>query len=410
MKPGNIRHRRSRRKSLGISLVEMMVASAIGLVVTFAVIGSVLTMGRQFTIVASNVAAQGSAQIALSLLDAAGRSAGAGFYSNGQLICPTWNAWNGSAIVSNGAPFMPVRIVSVGGNTVSDTIVFTAATVAGALSAAPVMTPTVSPNIQVSDTGNLSSGDLALIGVSGSAQPCTLFQVTGTPANSSACGGNATSCSRLIRNPNTGLNPAPNSFTTEPTYGFATAGATIGPAVVSRIGSTATGFRQDAFGVQCNALVRFNAFIDVTVPACTVNPMSFGTGVDAIATDVVLMHAQYGISNAAASDVVTAWVEPTGFTWGSTLTTPTPANVARIKAVRVVLVTRSNVADSAQVSSACTNANAVANTGPCSFQDAAAPVIDLSATTVAAGKTWRNYRYRVHQAIIPLRNVIWSDS
>ena len=53
---------------------------------------------------------------------------------------------------------------------------------------------------------------------------------------------------------------------------------------------------------------------------------------------------------------------------------------------------------------------AVANTGPCSFQDAAAPVIDLSGITVATGKTWRNYRYRVLKAVIPLRNVIWSDS
>ena len=32
-----------------------------------------------------------------------------------------------------------------------------------------------------------------------------------------------------------------------------------------------------------------------------------------------------------------------------------------------------------------------------------------SATTVAAGQSWRNYRYRVQQAVIPLRNVIWSN-
>lgn len=409
MTPASKRTSPSRRRTRGFSLIELMVASTIGLIVTLAVTASVMTMGRQFSVVASNVAAQGSAQIALSLLDAAGRSAGAGFYSNGQLVCPTWNAWNGSAIVSNGAALMSARIVSGGSNAASDTVVFTGSAAAGALSTLPVMANTVAGAvISVSNAGGLALGDLALIGVPGSAQPCTLFQVTAAPALSAgACGGNATSCNDLTRAVNTSFNPPNGTFANNPTFGFATGGSTFGPAAVSRVGSLAIGFRQDAFGVQCNALVRFNAFVNGTVPACTVNPLSFGAGVDAIATDVVQMHAQYGISNAASSDVVTTWVAATGATWGGT---PTVANAARIKAIRVVLVTRSKEADGAQISSACTNAGAVVNTGPCSFQDVDAPVIDLSATTVIAGKTWRNYRYRVHQAVIPLRNVIWSDS
>jgi len=80
------------------------------------------------------------------------------------------------------------------------------------------------------------------------------------------------------------------------------------------------------------------------------------------------------------------------------------------RCVRVVIVVRSKEAESTNVTAAsCTNASGVVNTGPCSFQDASAPVIDLSAVTVTAGKTWRNYRYRVHQAVVPLRNVIWSS-
>jgi type IV pilus assembly protein PilW len=176
--------------------------------------------------------------------------------------------------------------------------------------------------------------------------------------------------------------------------------------VVSRVGSTATGFRQDAFALQCNSLVRFNAFTTPTPGACTASPLAFAAGVDAIATDVVLMQAQYGVSASGASDVVVNWVEPSGATWGA----PSAANAARIKAIRIVLVARSREPEGTQVSSACTNTSSVVNTGPCSFQDAEAPVIDLSGTTVSAGKTWRNYRYRVHQSVIPLRNVIWSDS
>jgi len=407
--------RQSRRASLGLTLVELMVAIALGLIVTLAITASVLTMGRQFQVVGSNVAAQGSAQIGLTLLDAAGRSAGAGFYSNGQLICPTWNAWNGTAVVANGAVFMPARIVSGGSNTASDTLVFTGPTAAGALSGVPVMDTTAAGAvIKVSNSGSLALNDLALIGVPGSTQPCTLFQITAAPTQSlgtANCGTNATSCSNLTRAAGTGINPATNSFanpeSTMASFGFSTGNTTTSPAVVSRVGNTTTGFRQEAFAVQCNSLVRFNAFSNGSnaPPNCTASPLAFGAGVDAIATDVVLMHAQYGISSTSTSDVVASWVDASGATWGA----PTAADVALIKAVRVVLVSRSKQPDNAVVTAACTNAASVANTGPCSFTDAAAPVIDLSGTTVAAGKTWQNYRYRVQQAVIPLRNVIWSD-
>ena len=284
-----------------------MVAGAVGLIVALAVTGSVLTIGRQFSVIGSTVSAQSNAQIALAALDAAASSAGAGLYNNGQLICPTWNAWNGTAIVSNGDALMPARIVNGASNTVSDTVVFTGASGAGALSAVPVMAPTAAANIKVSQGGKLSLGDLALIGVPGSAQPCTLFQITTAPAPStSGCDGNAASCDIVVRAAGQGLNPNAGAFTNAPTYGFVTDGATLGPAVVSRIGSIATGLRQDAFTVQCNSIVRFNAFTNTTAPACTTSPLGFGAGVDAIATDVVLMHAQYGVSNAGDSDVVTS--------------------------------------------------------------------------------------------------------
>ena len=117
------------------------------------------------------------------------------------------------------------------------------------------------------------------------------------------------------------------------------------------------------------------------------------------------MQAQYGISNTASSNVVSAWVSATG-TWAA----PAAADVQRIKAVRVVLVSRSKEPDSDTVTqAACTNGAGVVNTGPCNFEDASAPVIDLSGLPVPGSRSWRQYRYRVQQAVIPLRNVIWSN-
>lgn len=396
------------RRQRGFSLVELMIASAIGLIVALAVTSAVVSSGRQFSIISANATAQNSVQVGLSVMEAAARNAGSGFFANAQTICPTWNAYNGTTMVSNGARFMPARIVDGGGNGVSDTIVFTGGSGTGPLLATPVMVNTLGANIQVTNAGGFVQGDYAVIGAPGSGQPCTLFELTEAPSVVAACGGNATWCQLLVRTPNDGLNPGPVAFTTRPTYGFSPGGpgGAVGPAVVSRVGSVAAGFRQDAFAVQCGALVRYNAFTTLALPGCTASPLAFGAGVDAIATDIVLMHAQYGISNAAASDVVVQWVNASGGSWGAT---PAVADIGRIKAIRIAIVARSREADGSSVTAACTNGAGVANTGPCSFEDAGAPVIDLSAVPVPAGRSWQNYRYRVHTAVLPLRSVIWSD-
>jgi type IV pilus assembly protein PilW len=400
----------ARRRTLGYTLVELMVSITLGLIVTLAVIATLVTMGRQFSVLTANVSAQGSAQIAMTLLDSVGRSAGTGFYSNGALLCRNWNAWNGTAVVSNGAAFMPARIVDGTNATTSDRLVFTSASAGGALSVLPLMTAQTATNFTVSAAGGLALNDLAIVGVPGSDQPCTLFQVTAAPAPAAACGGNATACTDVTRADNLTYNPpVAATYTTNPVFGYSGGAAGTSPAVVSRVATGVGGFRQEAFAVNCNALVNYDFFTNpALIPACTASPLAF-PGQNAIATDVVQMHAQYGISDAAVAgvtnDIVTAWVNATG-AWAA----PTPDEVVRIKAVRVVIVVRSKVADGANVTAAsCTNGGGVVNTGPCSFEDGAAPVIDLSATAVPAGRNWRNYRYRVHTAIIPLRNAIWSD-
>lgn len=390
----------------GFTLVEMMVAMAIGLVLALAGSLSMLSMGRQFRIVGAVSAAQVNAQLALSLIDGAGRAAGAGLYSNGQMVCQGFNAYRNGAVVSDGAPLMPARIADSGSATASDRLVFTSSSATGALSGMPVLDAmaTADADIVVSSAGLVAQNELAVVGVPGSAAvPCTLFQVSAPPTIGAVCGGNASSCKTLAHASGAGnvYNAPPGSYASEPRYGFATVGAVTGPAVVMRMGSS---FVQEAFTVLCDTLVQYNAFSDA--PACTASPLSYSGGANALVSDVVLMQAQYGISASAASDIVTNWVEPSGGTWGA----PTGADVSRIKAVRVVLVSRAKEIDGTLVTAAsCTNGGGVVNTGPCSFDDAEAPVIDLSATSVPAGRSWRNYRYRVHQAVIPLRNVIWSN-
>ena len=218
----------SMRRQGGFSLVELMVASAVGLIVALAVTTAVVSTARQSSALGGNAAAQTNAQVGLSLIDLAGRSAGAGFYNNGQTLCPTWNAYNGSTIVANNAPWMPVRIVS-GASGTSDTIIFTGGAGSRPLAAAPVMDTTNGANILVSNSSDFTAGDVAILGAPGDGDPCTLMQVSVAPSTPASCGSNATVCQLLVRNPNAGLNPAPGAFSTRPTYGFDDSGGVAGP-------------------------------------------------------------------------------------------------------------------------------------------------------------------------------------
>lgn len=407
MRPtSNFKHG-SRARTGGFTLVELMVALTIGLVLALAISLSMLSMGRQFRVVGATSAAQVNAQLALSLIDSAGRTAGAGLFNNGLPVCASFNAWYAGTMVSNGAALLPARIIDGGNATTPDRLVFSASNAVGPLSAMPVLAPMVSADgvITVSDSGSLAVNDLAIVGVPGYASvPCKLFQVTGitTDTTGLTCGGNGNRCKTLSQTAGGDFNPPANTFATESRYGFVNSGFVSGPAAVMGLGA---GFRQEAFAVICETLVQYNAFTDT--PGCSTAPLNFNAGTNALVTDVVMMQAQYGISAASNSDVVTDWVDATAVNaWNN----PTAANIGRIKALRVVIVSRSKEAATELVTAAsCDNGNGVVNTGPCSFRDAQAPVIDLSATSVPAGRSWRNYRYRVQQAVVPLRNVIWSN-
>jgi type IV pilus assembly protein PilW len=396
----------ARRAVQGFTLVELMVALTIGLVLALAISLSMLSMGRQFRIVGATSAAQVNAQLALSLIDSAGRTAGAGLFSNGQPVCPTFNAWNAGTMVSNGAALLPARIEDGGSASASDRLVFSASRANGPLSGMPVlaaMGASTDPII-ITDGGVIAANEIAIVGVPGAAGvPCTLFQATAVSVDSTGatCGGNAGRCRSVARTPGGDYNPPAGTFANEPRYGFAVAGPVVGPAVVM---SQGTSFRQEAYAVLCETLIQYNAFSDT--PACTTNPLAFSGGANALVSDIVLMQAQYGISDSAANDAVTGWVDAVGTDWAS----PTAANIGRIKALRVIVVSRSKeVANELVTAASCTNAGGVVNTGPCTFDDAQAPAIDLSAIPVPAGRSWRNYRYRVYQSVVPLRNVIWSN-
>jgi type IV pilus assembly protein PilW len=124
-----------------------------------------------------------------------------------------------------------------------------------------------------------------------------------------------------------------------------------------------------------------------------------------IVSEVVNLQAQYGVAATADSNQVNQWVNATG-AWAA----PTVEERNRIKAIRVAVILRNSLLEKEAVTTACSSTTDPNPTGLCAWDATSAgptvaspaPVINLNAI---GGP---NYRYRVFETIIPLRNMLWS--
>lgn len=134
-----------------------------------------------------------------------------------------------------------------------------------------------------------------------------------------------------------------------------------------------------------------------------------GNAADPVADNIVSMQAQYGIAT-AGTQAINCWVDPTAnnpasptclagdtANWTPAGLQATPANIKRIKAIRVAIVARNNIREKAK-NGVCT----ATSTAPISWLNG--PAINLT-----ANPEWQCYRYKVYQTIIPLHNVILGN-
>jgi type IV pilus assembly protein PilW len=115
-----------------------------------------------------------------------------------------------------------------------------------------------------------------------------------------------------------------------------------------------------------------------------------------IASNVVSMRAQYARDTNAPMDAIVDTYNQTALA--------TACDTAKVSAIRLALVVRSATFEKTFVTGAAptwegsTVQTATAPTNP------TAVLIDLS----GFGTTWQNYRYRVFQSTVPLRNIAWQ--
>lgn len=382
--PSQLRHN-------GFSLVEVMVGLTVGFIAILAITQTLGVYDAQKRSTTAGADAQENGLMALALLQEDVRKAAAGFTHPAVLGCRNYFSFfdNGSGSGGPIAAFntLPVVITDAANGNSDSVTVRTAYRFVGSIPTylkTTMATPGSDLEVRrsfgfdVVASGTPRVFPLAIIVDPGQSN-CTLIKVTAVDHNA-----HVLKHENHIDVPDTPeYNPPPDYMTSNnwPRYPAESMVFNVGNTLVGAVNSR-------NYAVSNNALQITSALSGV-----------IATTEDAV-TGVVNLQAQYGISDGITQQVQN-WVNATGAEWGSNVLDRDHAN--RVKAVRLVVVTRVGKLEWSDVTAACTNTAGIANAGPCSFDDAQAPVIDLS-----GDPNWRRYRYRVYQTVVPLRNMVWA--
>lgn len=402
----------------GFSLVELMVGLTIGFIAVAVVMQSLSVFESHKRTTTAGVDAQENGLLALMAIEADIRKAAAGFNHPALLSCTNFFSYY-QAVSGAGAPtavssFSTIPVLVTDGAKADTISIQSGMRITGAaptqLSSDMRMIPIGAPDHLELDvdraydlhgepvSANDPPADLIVM-VNPNFGNCTLMGV-------SSKAGNVLSITNGPAGKNNEYNPpiaymAANNW---PGFGLRAGQNNAAGTLVFRVGSVVLGgMRRVTYSVDANNSLA--ASVAVTGAAAENS---------VIASEIVALQAQYGVSNTPQDKVIAAWVNPSGATWGAAAlqanTAASVQNLQRIKAIRLAVVARSSKRDPDTVTAACAANNAV-NFGPCSWTDDTAanpaPAIDLRA---AAGDTeWQHYRYKVYQTVIPMRNILWPD-
>ena len=370
----------------GFSLVELLVGLTVGLIASGAILQTFSTYEAQKRSTVAGSEAQENGLVALSQLEQDIHNAGAGLADPGTPTDPgmfdcvpattkTYSSTAGGPIPN--FSLTPLIITPGATATDSDAIQVNTGDLLGGIPAymqLPAMV-TAADNIVVSRTNGFAIGDLIVVtGVVAGVNNCTVMQVSAVAADGT-----------LSHDTSVGIyNPSAAYAAAWPVY--APGGTRVlNPKLIS----------SKTYQISGGNLQLVNSTTGL--------PPSIQTF--SLVHNIVFMKAQYGVAPSGTQSVDT-WVDATGI-WAPATLAASPTNRKRIKAVRFIVVSRSDKQEGQDVTSPCTNVSLLVNNGPCAWRDSAAnpaPLIDLSANT-----NWKRYRYKVYQTIVPLRNVLWGN-
>lgn len=370
-----LNHKHAKFHQAGFSLVEIMVGLVIGLLATLVILQVFSVFEGQKRTTSGTADAQTNGGIALYSLVREMKTAGYGLLPNGN------SAINCSSPVISGAAAAGVtdpvtHVVYTYGVTSLDPVTITDG--GGGLS----------------DSITIRYGDSAAAG-------------TAVPISSMA-GTNATVLNNLGCQPNPGialLIPGPT-----------TCNVTTVTQITGSTSITLGDTNGAGPGVSLSCLGKWNEITYQVNTSGNLERDVYGEAPTPTVADIVNIQAQYGISAAQNSNTVVQWVDATGVWAAGTITA---ANRNLIKAVRVAVIARNGLMEKTVINNsysgmACdpSTLGSTAPVGVCAWVpvSAASPAPNVDLRSSPTDTSWKQYRYRVFETIVPLRNVIWSKS
>lgn len=362
----------------GVSLIETMVALAIGMLLTLIIYQLYATFEGQKRTTGGSGGAQVNGMVSMLALERDIRMAAWSMNDPALMECAM--VYSYASNVTTGAQasnslfssLMPVRIRD-GGDSAgsSDQIIVRFGTsVAGA---APAIVGTVMNNetaeLRVESAAAFNQNDVVVVA---SGTDCTVGQITNVdPA-----------WGKIERGPSSLANMNPSSSYRRSNWPLEKEGAKI-----FSLGS----FIHRTYEVQQGNLVLSE---------------DGGNSKMLVANHIVGTKAAYGITDGNSSQEVVKWVRATssasgGVDWSN----PDPVNARRIKAVRLSVLARSPLREKQSDSGGdCT----ATSEPPLAWKEIGQPNA-LRTFDVSDRADWKCYRYRVYETVIPLRNVLWAN-
>lgn len=356
-------HSFSARRSGGFSLVEIMVGIAIGLlgVLIIMQVSAVFEGQKRTTTTGSD--AQTNGVTALYTVERDVRIAGYGLSALDALGCTVRRYYDTAAI--DDLTLTPV-IITNGANGAPDSIRILASSKNGwsLPSRITVDHPPQATNIFLNTTLGMEVGDLLIAYEPG--KDCTLMQATGIP------NGNI-----QVHHQNTSPWNPPGGANIFPTGGY-----NVGAHVLN-LG----GLIDHTYSLQ-NGNLMLDEYTSVDNSVTT----------RAVAADIVNMQAEYGFDTRAG-----AQTNPRVDTWSASMidadnsgTVNDAGDIARVIAVRMVIVARSPLMEKPNAEGVCD----ITTTSP-TWEGG---TIDIS----SGNANWKCYRYKTFENVIPLRNLLWG--
>jgi type IV pilus assembly protein PilW len=361
----------------GVSLVEVLVGLAIGLIGVLIMFQTVSVWDARSRSSTSTSDAQVAGSLAMFAIERDIRAAGEGFGTapTVDMGC-TVNGTNNNQAVS--FPLRPVQIAV--GASAPDTISVLYGNSAFFVNT-QVFNASTGTTKQAGRRGGFKFGDVVVVagndtGAPGSAT-CRLLQVTGVP------------------NPDDGVTFVHANGNYQDFYK-----GTAWPSQFNPVGGDPTAFATGRL-YNLGPSPRYMVWqVNLASSTLTSQENIQGNPPQEVAEGVVDLKAQYGVDTDGNGQISDA-------EW----TTAAPADWTTVRAIRVGVLVRSRNFEKPAASAA-----------DASYQIASAPSwsggtfdmhnVDGTADTNPAGSpnNWRLYRYRVYEKVIPLRNVVWGTS